>query len=269
MPTHLRWELAPVPKERDRGRYGGSYLEEFEWWTKPRDESLARELAFVLREVLLLEALHEHNRRLWWFSYPFHLGLYLLFASVACGVIAAAVVGPESAAALHSAIDVTSGAAFAMGAVGGLGLVASRMFDGTLRRITTLPTYVNLLAVIGVFATGAVAVGSVPGFAGGASSFAWGLFTASAPEAVAPALAAHVLAMLVFLAYLPFTRMMHFVAKFFTYHRVRWDDRSLERGTAMEAEMTALLGQRPTWAAEHVGADGKKTWVDIATEEKK
>ena len=24
LPVHLRWELAPVPKEKTRGRYGGS-----------------------------------------------------------------------------------------------------------------------------------------------------------------------------------------------------------------------------------------------------
>ena len=27
MPVHLRWELAPIPHEKGRGQYGGSYLE--------------------------------------------------------------------------------------------------------------------------------------------------------------------------------------------------------------------------------------------------
>jgi hypothetical protein len=27
LPVHLRWELAPIPKDRKRGGYGGSYLE--------------------------------------------------------------------------------------------------------------------------------------------------------------------------------------------------------------------------------------------------
>ena len=36
MPVHLRWDLYPIPKgPRDRQRYGGSYFEETEWWTKP------------------------------------------------------------------------------------------------------------------------------------------------------------------------------------------------------------------------------------------
>jgi len=30
MPVHLRWELAPVPHEKGKSAYGGSYLEEYE-----------------------------------------------------------------------------------------------------------------------------------------------------------------------------------------------------------------------------------------------
>ena len=69
-----------------------------------------------------------------------------------------------------------------------------------------------------------------------------------------------------FLAYLPFTQMMHFVAKYFTYHQVRWDDRPLEPGGSMEREVKELLQQTVTWSGPHLGANGKKNWVDIATE---
>ena len=35
MPMHLRWELYPVAHEGGgRAKYGGSYLEESDWWTK-------------------------------------------------------------------------------------------------------------------------------------------------------------------------------------------------------------------------------------------
>ena len=79
-------------------------------------------------------------------------------------------------------------------------------------------------------------------------------------------LKAHFLLAFVFLAYLPFTQMMHFVAKYFTYHEIRWDDNPVEAGGKMEKEILELLGQSPTWAGPHVRADGKKTWVDIATD---
>jgi hypothetical protein len=33
----------------------------------------------------------------------------------------------------------------------------------------------------------------------------------------------------------------------------------------MEAKLAEYLTYRPTWAAAHVGANGKKTWADVAT----
>ena len=40
---HVRWELYPVPHEAQKAHYGGSYLEESEWWKKPREVSLLGE----------------------------------------------------------------------------------------------------------------------------------------------------------------------------------------------------------------------------------
>ena len=78
MPVHLRWELAPVPHEGGaRGRYGGSYLEEFEWWTKPRKKSYISQGLFMFKEIVFLKAVFEHNRGLWLFSFPFHLKMDL------------------------------------------------------------------------------------------------------------------------------------------------------------------------------------------------
>jgi hypothetical protein len=56
--------------------------------------------------------------------------------------------------------------------------------------------------------------------------------------------------------------MAHFVAKYFTYHTVRWDDREGER---IERKVAEYLTYRPTWAAPHVGADGKRSWGEIAS----
>jgi nitrate reductase gamma subunit len=66
-------------------------------------------------------------------------------------------------------------------------------------------------------------------------------------------------------AYIPFTHMAHYVAKYFTWHTVRWDDRRAERGGPMEGTMTEYLNYKPSWAATHVGADGEKSWAQIAT----
>ena len=65
------------------------------------------------------------------------------------------------------------------------------------------------------------------------------------------------------LAYVPLTHMSHFFTKWFLYHDVRWGDEP------MNAKLAGRVGEamqlKPTWAAPHVGADGEKTWVDIAS----
>ena len=81
MPMHLRWELYPVPHEGKRAEYGGSYLEEVDWWKKPREQDKVAELNAMATEIFFLVALREHNKKLWWRSFPFHFGIYLVIAA--------------------------------------------------------------------------------------------------------------------------------------------------------------------------------------------
>jgi nitrate reductase gamma subunit len=59
-------------------------------------------------------------------------------------------------------------------------------------------------------------------------------------------------------AYIPFTHMAHFVAKYFAYHNVRWDDRP-------NPAVAAQLLYTPHWSASHIGARDAQTWADVAT----
>jgi nitrate reductase gamma subunit len=256
LPVHLRWELAPVPHEKGKGRYGGSYLEEYEWWTKPREKSLISEAIYMFQEIAFLKGVWEHNRRLWWFSFPFHIGLYLL--------ILAAV---PLAFGWAAGTSVLAGAGFVLGGLGAVGLLISRFADPRLKVMATPASRFNLLLLLALFATGAWALAASDGFAAGMRGYLKALLTADRSVETSGILAAHVVVALVFLAYLPFTQMMHFVAKYFTYHQVRWNDEPMRRGERMEKEVLGLLSQRMTWAGPHVKADGKKNWVDIATED--
>ncbi len=270
LPLHLRWELAPVPKEKGRGRYGGSYLEEYEWWKRPREESTLSELLYMGKEIVFLKALWEHNRALWWFSYPFHLGLYLLMGAgglLVLGLVLSAVGVSALEPLLAVVLPVLALAGNGLGALGVLGLLGARVSRGDLRAMTTRVAYFNLLLLLGVFGTGLAAAWWLPDFVGGLAAYAGDLFTAQPPVAVSGLLAAHVLLILVFLAYLPFSQMMHFVAKYFTYHQVRWDDQPMVVGSSMERKAQELLAQPVTWSGPHVGANGKKNWVDITTKE--
>ena len=270
MPVHLRWELSPVPHEKGKGHYGGSYLEEPEWWTKPREKDLISELTYMAKEILFLKALWEHNRKMWWFSFPFHLGLYLLCGVVGLivlgGIVRVAGVSGPGIGLMSTVVPILAGVGYVLGAVGALGLFFGRLFDSNLRNSTSLTSFYNLLLLMAVFITGGLAVITLDRFPAGVLAFLGALATADFSVQLPGILVAHVMLTGVFLAYLPFTQMMHFVAKYFTYHEVRWDDEPLVVGGKMEKELLELLSQPVTWAAPHIGADGKKTWVDIATE---
>jgi hypothetical protein len=69
------------------------------------------------------------------------------------------------------------------------------------------------------------------------------------------------------IAYIPLTHMSHFFVKWFTWHKIRWDDEPNVKGGRIEVLIQNALQGKVTWSADHIGADGKKNWVDIAVEE--
>lgn len=270
-PVHLRWELAPVPHEKGKGRYGGSYLEEYEWWTKPREKSLASELVYMFVEIVFLKSVWENRRQLWWFSFPLHFGLYLLMVTAAIFILAAVLglagVPGTDLPELHTAISALAAVGYGLGVLGALGLLWSRLTSPRLKPFTTPVVLFNLVLLLAVFASGGMAMISRDDFAAKTLSFVQAMFTGGFSVEIPAILGVHLVLVFVFLAYLPFSQMIHFVAKYFTYHNVRWDDEPLTPGSRLESEVLALLKQPVTWSAPHLKADGKKNWVEIVTEE--
>ncbi len=224
----------------------------------------------MAREILFLKALREHNRRLWWFSFPFHIGLYVLtliagFFLLSGVAVALGLHGPGLG--LSGVIRGFSGVGCILGVAGSVGLLLSRLFSDKMRNTTTPVAIFNLVLLLAVFVTGGLTVLSVQDYAGYGVEYVASLFTARPVPDLPTIYSVHLVVVLAFLAYLPFSQMMHFVAKYFTYHQVRWDDRPLEAGGRMERKVLELLSQPVTWAAPHVGADGHRNWVEVATGE--
>ncbi len=157
MPLHLRWELYPVPHEAFKAEYGGSYLEEVNWWSKGRLVSVFGELKEMLKEMLFIVRIYRNNKRLWFLSYLFHLGIYLIliwFILVFLGAITITYVGIPIPSANHWALFVYY-ATIVIGVVGdliaiigGLGLLTRRLIDPVLRDYTTIPDYFNLIIIL-------------------------------------------------------------------------------------------------------------------------
>lgn len=273
MPIHLRWELYPVPHEDpDRVNHGGSYFEEVDWWTRPAHFNLLGELKFMVPEMLFLKGLYEFNRKLWYRSFPFHFGLYLLIGALALLVLGAALsilapalmAGPLGSG-LHLLYTFTGMAGLALAILGALGLLACRLTDENLKIYTTPGDIFNLLFFI--VTLGALSAGylSRPASAPDMLALFKGLVTFNTRLEIPGMFAAGLFLAGLLMAYIPLTHMSHFIAKYFTYHSVRWDDAPNRRGGKLEARLAEYLTYRPTWAAAHVGADGKKTWAQIAT----
>lgn len=272
-PLHLRWELYPVPHEApDRAAHGGSYFEESDWWTKQGHFNLAGELRAMFTEMLFLKALREFNLRLWWRSFPFHFGLYLLIgtavlllATAAATLLAPALTAGGVGTAVSWVCRVSGGTGLVLTLVGAAGLLLRRLTDPGLKTYTTPGDIFNLVAFLA--ALGLLGAGYVlrPAGAPSVMTMTVGLLTWDTTVQVPALLGAGLVLSALLAAYIPFTHMSHFVGKYFTYHSVRWDDAANRRGGKIERSLAVYLTYRPTWAAPHVKADGVRTWADVVT----
>jgi nitrate reductase gamma subunit len=188
---------------------------------------------------------------------------------LACGSVisltAPAVLAGVTGRVIGFLCSVSGTAGLTLAIAGAAGLLIRRLTDQTLRVYSSPGDLFNLAFFI--VALGLVSAGlllrspSSPGML----ALTTGLLTFDTGLSVPALLAVGLLLSALLAAYVPLTHMSHFIAKYFTYHSVRWDDAPLRRGGKLEARLAEYLTYRPTWAAAHVGADGRKTWAEIAT----
>ncbi|MHB1130880.1 MAG: respiratory nitrate reductase subunit gamma [Chloroflexota bacterium] len=273
-PMHLRWELYPVAHEVGRD-YGGSYMEDLDWWTKPRHSSFFNMIKGMAEEILFVKTLWERNRKLWFASYPFHAGLYVIIAFLALVVLGALVqlFGGKVAAnadwwqvALYWLTVAAGVAGMVSVTIGTLGLFAMRLFNDGLRRYSTPSDYFNLIFIFAITISGLYAWAFVDAGFGQLRAFVAGLLSLS-PAPLSAALTVNVVLFALFLLYLPFTHMTHFVGKFFSFHNVRWDDEPNSAGSSYQRALGQALGKPITWAAPHI-TDGQsdRNWGDAVTQ---
>jgi nitrate reductase gamma subunit len=283
LPLHVRWEIYPVQHESAaRAAYGGSYMEEPNWWQKQPERSLLNEARYMAPEILFIRGLWKENRRLWLVSFPFHFGLYLMIATLGLLVLQALLtLGGVTAFAAGTAWgNLLDGLAILLGwggvilgNIGSLGLLLRRLTDRALRDYSAPADYFNILFIFLFFLTALISGLSGDPTWEGARGYVLGLLTGGRPpnayvpgETLAGATAIVTASLLA--AYIPLTHMSHMYMKYFLYHKVKWDDEPNRRGGAIEKAILRNLQFRPTWKAKHVDADGRKTWQEIAADAK-
>jgi nitrate reductase gamma subunit len=227
---------------------------------------------------VFIKALWENNRPLWYRSFPFHFGLYMLagwagllvvgaIAQVA-GIPVSADSGSIIGAGLHYLTILAGAFGLILAIIGAAALLHRRLTDEDLEGYTSPSHIFNLsiflVALLVAFFTYILADQTFSLARGYVHSLL--TFSLAAPVG-SGAVATEFLLFSLLLAYVPLTHMSHFVAKYYFYHKIRWEDEPNIVGSKMEKEIQEVLGYPVSWAAPHIKGDGKKTWADVATEE--
>lgn len=269
LPVHLRWELAPVPHDKTREKYGGSYLEEQEWWKKPIRKSILQPLKYMAAEIIFLRGVWKNNRSLWPFSLCLHGGIYLMIGMVFLSLINALLIAAELPVnitdILAEIISYTAVISFLTGSVGAISLVFKRLIDPDLKPFSTGGTFFNLLLLTAVFVSGTVCWFYQGEFGDTLNLFISRLITLEIIQTVPLTFIFYVSISLLFILYLPVSSMAHFIIKYFLYHAVRWNDEPLN--ARMESGLRKLLAEKPRWSAFITEHEKQKTWGEIGNGE--
>ncbi len=258
MPTNLRWEIYPVPQESEgKRRYGGSYMEELDWAKKTRPGSIIPGLIEIGLEVLTLKKVKANNvYGLWPLSMAMHWGIYLYFVWLLLLVVENLIPLP----ALSYLTAVVGLVSFLLGLFGTLSLVVKRTTDPDLHLYTAPIDYFNLLFLAAFFALSLAAW--LDGLSFASHQAYIGSVLSFQPVALPPLTLAGFFVFELFMIYMPFTKLIHYFAKYFTFDRTLWDDEFNAKGSARDRQLLAQLAYPIRWSGPHI-APGK-TWLEEA-----
>ena len=184
MPKHLKWTLHPVPK------------------------GLTGQLNYMLKEIFTFETLYRFNRRLWVGSFCMHMAMLGAAVFLVLNLLGWTQGFPVRYCLWLLAVSV-------------IYVLWLRMIDGNLRVLSSFEEYFNLAFLAAVATSGLLA--STPHSSSSSRAYLMGLLTLQ-PGAI-PLAWDQLLAVFLgglFLIYLPWSKMVHYIAKYFTYHHINW-----------------------------------------------
>ncbi len=256
LPTNLRWEVYPVPHEsEEKRRYGGSYMEEVDWAKRPRSHSILPDLQEMGAEILALKRVRENNvYGIWPLSLAMHWGIYLYFGWLLLLVVENLVYLPVLSY-LTAAVGLAS---FLLGLFGTLALAVKRARDPDLNLYTAPIDYFNLVFLAAFFALG------LASWLNGLSFESHRVYIGSVlffrPVGVPPLTLAAFFFFELFMIYMPFTKLIHYFAKYFTFDLTLWDDEFNAKGSPRDRKLLAQLAYPIRWSGPHI--EPGKTWLE-------
>lgn len=256
MPKNLRWEVYPVPHEvEQRRRYGGSYMEEVNWTKKREAGSAIPEFVEMGTEIFALKKVREYNvYGIWLFSMAMHWGIYLYFGWLAL-LVAQTFIPIPAIAYATTAVGLAS---FILGIFGTLTLVVKRATNPDLKLYTAPIDYFNLLFLVSFFIVGLASW--LMSFSFDAHAAYVGSVLLFRPVAVPAIVLVGFLLFELFMIYMPFTKLIHYFAKYFTFHHSLWDDAFSAKGSPTDRKTVEQLSYGVGWSAPHIVSG--KTWLE-------
>jgi nitrate reductase gamma subunit len=138
-------------------------------------------------------------------------------------------------------------------------LLLRRLFDDTLRKYTTPQEYFNLALLYSAVVTGIFIWINDLTF-GTAREITANLLTFT-PFQASSLFVLHLILLFVMFTYIPMSKMSHYVGKYFTFHKVLWENDPNVKGSEMEKKVQKSTSYRPknSWSAPHItGATSSK-----------
>lgn len=268
MPRQFRWDIYPLPH---RGPEGSKY-QKLDFGRQQAPYYLLNELWDMGEEIFLIKRLFTNNLRLWLGSYPLHAGLYLgtfwivLLAAGAIVQISNVEVNLAGIVGLFLLTAVVGAAAMVLGLIGSIYLLFRRYLDPDLRAMSDTVSFVNLYLMIALFGSAMAAWLVADGFFSHLRSQVAGLIIFKPVTPDHPLITIELFFFGLFLMYLPFSRMLHFAAKYFFYHSIMWDDEAMKPGSKLEQERLKELSFHPQWSASHIKAND--SWLGQVSDDK-
>lgn len=231
-------------------------MEEPEWWRKPRQTSKTSELIEMLKEMLFIKKLFQHQRSLWWISYAFHLGIYFMIAwtllLLAGALTDLAGISVSAHASLWTGLlyyltIFTGVVGFIITTAGAALLLLRRVADPVLKKYTTPQEYFNLLLLLAVLLSGIIVWSPDLTFEASRQLTAGVLLLDVTANT---ALTIHLLLLAVMFIYIPLSKMGHYVGKYFSFHKVLWENEPNVPGSLMESRVKSSL-------SSHISNGGK------------
>jgi len=250
-PPHLRWEIYK----------DGSIYEKVNWWEHEHTGFLHKLKAIVL-DILFQREYFRRNRSFWYVLMIFHVGLYLLILWHAWLFIAALVINVDAAPTWGMVWGHIATATIVLGA---LGILIMRLTNEEMRAFyprTHFFKWIFIIATLGggFYATQFFYDGSIIDVVRHVNEeLDFSKFADKFHPETIPSL--HLFFVAAWLIYLPFSHIMNVIFRF--YHEIRWDHVPMTKGSALENNISPLLGRKVSWADSHIQTG--KTWGEVAS----